>query len=422
MTYLVAKKLKKTRENTPLEGSDIPSKTTDDYWIYAFTKQAENTAKKFHTSDGGKWLIFVDIKDIDNVWQTIKRATESGLLGESSKVATALPSPNAISDDQKVICVYTYNWHDKEDVFRVENSLRLLGIESDLFYKTDNNTLEGNYKVHGDKNISKYISKARKINNQINLESLYGVNDSKLETLQRIGIKTIDDLLSFNIKMIPQITGISKEYLLKIQMFALSMIDNIIFQIKPVEFPEGEVIHFDIETDLSPSHNSKKIWSIAIHHNQKIKVFYASTWDKEKKILTDFLKYINGVSAPILCSYSSTGFDRSILGSAITRHGLNAEYFLNCNHIDLCTLVRQNYVFPVRSYGLKEIGKNLGFSFSNDNFNGLFVAQHYIDCQINGKKVMKEIKQYIKDDVGAMNYILTQLKTRTDIKKMYAQT
>lgn len=419
MTYKFAINLKKKLKNEHWKSSETPSLVTNDYWIYAFAKKSENSIKNLNYIDGGKWLIFVDINEVDRVWQIIKKATENGLLGESSKAATALLSPHAIADDKKVICVYTYNWHDIEDVFRVEKSIRSLGIESDLFYKADKETLRGNYKVHGDKNLSKYVSKVNKTNSQISLESLYGINESKLELLQKYGIKTIEDLLGFNIKMMPPSVGISKDYLLKIQMSALSMIDNTIFQKKAIEFPEGEVIHFDIETDLTPSYDLKKIWSIALHHNQKVKVFYASTWNEEKKILTDFLNYINGVSTPIMCSYSGSGFDKNILSSAINRHGLNAECFLKYHHIDLCTIIRQNYVFPLKSYGLKEIGKYLGFLFSNENLNGLFVAQHYINCQRNGKKVSKEIKLYIEDDVKVMDFILTQLKTRTDIKKMY---
>jgi hypothetical protein len=61
----------------------------------------------------------------------IKKATEDGLLGCSSKVATATSNSNV-----KVICVYTYDWTDEKDVMRVRSELKRLGIEKKIPYKS----------------------------------------------------------------------------------------------------------------------------------------------------------------------------------------------------------------------------------------------------------------------------------------------
>jgi hypothetical protein len=90
------------------------------------------------------------------VWIRIKHATEHGRLGDSAKVATAKPNPNASDPVTKVICVYTYDWTDKADVSRIRDELRALGIVSKIPYKADRDTLTGRYARRGHKRISKY--------------------------------------------------------------------------------------------------------------------------------------------------------------------------------------------------------------------------------------------------------------------------
>jgi hypothetical protein len=130
-----------------------PSEVTEAYWIYSIRKKGEYPKP---TVRSGKWLIFVDKEDVDIVWAEIRKATEEGKLGDSSKVATAKPNPNATNPDTKVICVYTYDWTDEKDVKRIREELRRLGIVNKTPYKTDEDTLAGKYRVFGDKKISKY--------------------------------------------------------------------------------------------------------------------------------------------------------------------------------------------------------------------------------------------------------------------------
>ena len=131
-----------------------PSEVTDAYWIYA-TRQ-KGTYPKSNPANSGKWLVFASVDDVDIVWKKIKTATENGQLGGASKVATARPNPNATNNNMKVICVYTYDYTDKEDVMRIRQELRKIGIENKIPYKTDNATRQGQYQVKGNTRISVY--------------------------------------------------------------------------------------------------------------------------------------------------------------------------------------------------------------------------------------------------------------------------
>jgi hypothetical protein len=130
-----------------------PSKVEDSSWIIAARKDGNFAPSSPNT---GKWLVFVQIENLDTVWEKIREATEKGLLGDASKVATARPSSRAKDPSEKVICIYTYDYTDVEDVMRVRLELRNLGVDWKIPYKTDQATYEQKYQVTGHKKISMY--------------------------------------------------------------------------------------------------------------------------------------------------------------------------------------------------------------------------------------------------------------------------
>jgi len=75
----------------------------------------------------GKWLLFPDTPDaIDGAWKIIAKETYAGTLGSSSKILTRNMSNNDKYQPQ-VICVYTKDFRDIQDVARVckRNALRI---------------------------------------------------------------------------------------------------------------------------------------------------------------------------------------------------------------------------------------------------------------------------------------------------------
>jgi nitrogen regulatory protein PII len=89
----------------------------------------------------GKWLIFVRRENVNAVWEKIKKANNEGKLGAWAKCSTAMPRKQ-FNPNTHVICVYTYDFTDEEDVWRVEGELRKLGIVGWINYKSDISTLE----------------------------------------------------------------------------------------------------------------------------------------------------------------------------------------------------------------------------------------------------------------------------------------
>jgi site-specific recombinase XerD len=133
----------------------LPTQVYDDYWIWAERVDPDNYPQD--TERCGKWMIWAHVNEVDQVWITIRDAVMGGLLGSSAKVATMMPSPIEVRRDHKVICIYTYDSEDRDDVLRILTSLREdLGILHKAFYKEDNVTLSMNYSFNTKGPVSKY--------------------------------------------------------------------------------------------------------------------------------------------------------------------------------------------------------------------------------------------------------------------------
>ena len=145
--------------------------------------------------------------------------------------------------------------------------------------------------------------------------------------------------------------------------------------------------------------------------------FYAETWQQEKKILTDFLNYLKKYKSAALFSYS--GFDVGVLKYALKRHNLDVDFFLNLNHYDLCAIIKQNYIFPLAGYGLKEIGRFMGYKFMNPYYDGFMASREYMRSQRLGEIISNELLNYIEDDVKVMDHIITQLQIEKNIKNLF---
>lgn len=128
----------------------LPSTVINDYWIWAYTKDLDQLAKGLgkRQDEGGKWMIFANISQIDEYWVTIRNATREGKLGRVSKVATARDPLNRKS---KVICVYFDDENDQEEIQRIKQALADLGFARVIF-KTNLATALGIYHPQNDLN------------------------------------------------------------------------------------------------------------------------------------------------------------------------------------------------------------------------------------------------------------------------------
>ena len=91
----------------------------------------------------GKWMLFPMADDVNRSWSLVATATAAGELGHAAKVATDDGSGNVTP---RLICIYTEDFSDKEDVKRVVGRLVEMGLvngkgpmgeEKGIYYKAD---------------------------------------------------------------------------------------------------------------------------------------------------------------------------------------------------------------------------------------------------------------------------------------------
>jgi hypothetical protein len=141
-----------------LERDDrLPTEVDNEPWIWVESphpKFPDDYLEQLEVVNGvrickvsGKWCIFRSLKKIDDAWIRVREAVRDGNLGNYAKVSTMLHDPD-FNPEVKVICVYTYDLRDEEDVFRVRKALRGLGFAELLRYICDFETMiatgEGN--------------------------------------------------------------------------------------------------------------------------------------------------------------------------------------------------------------------------------------------------------------------------------------
>ena len=75
----------------------------------------------------GKWMFFPDPSTVDEIWGVVARATAANELGVAAKVA-AKGDDEGRQGSARLICVYTRDFRDKDDVGRVLTRLRELEL------------------------------------------------------------------------------------------------------------------------------------------------------------------------------------------------------------------------------------------------------------------------------------------------------
>ncbi len=117
----------------------IPSKNISEWWISGLGKGVESFKS---TESSGKWCIFVDKSEVDECWKKIVKVLSQGKL-MSAKVATAKGAERY--KGIHVICVYTKDYKDENELMHSRQVLTDLGFVEPLRYKRDVDTMNGVY-------------------------------------------------------------------------------------------------------------------------------------------------------------------------------------------------------------------------------------------------------------------------------------
>ncbi|KAL6711627.1 hypothetical protein ACN47E_004561 [Coniothyrium glycines] len=101
----------------------------------ALQQHITKLAVKTHVLSG-KWMLFPKSADVERIWKTIAQGVIDNRLGTIAKVATDNGSA------ERLICVYTKDFRDVNDIVRVLKELDTMGLVSSgggrcIYYKSD---------------------------------------------------------------------------------------------------------------------------------------------------------------------------------------------------------------------------------------------------------------------------------------------
>jgi hypothetical protein len=150
-------------ETSPLKRCDVlghhPSSCECGPWLWA---DRNGELPKGRLPRSGKWMLFPGSDRVDAIWNSVDAGTQRGILGIQAKVATkSNRRPSYRGESTHLICVYTPDYQDKDDVCRVLVALeQTLDLDLDhraIYYKPDAYTYAGIYS-EGGKRASLYSS------------------------------------------------------------------------------------------------------------------------------------------------------------------------------------------------------------------------------------------------------------------------
>lgn len=110
-----------------------PTNVTRGYWLSANHSFSS-------TKQSGKWCLFTTKKEVDNLWRLISDEVGKNNFA-AAKVSTKLLA--SLPNRRYVICVYTPDWEDQDEVFRLKDEITKLGFVGRLKFKRDIDTMNG---------------------------------------------------------------------------------------------------------------------------------------------------------------------------------------------------------------------------------------------------------------------------------------
>lgn len=249
------------------------------------------------------------------------------------------------------------------------------------------------------------------------LSLIHGIGKIKQEQLYNLGIKDIHDLAKAAVK--------------NLSLAWKGMITHAKswIELRPIYFGEypppvsSEVIILDLEYD-----QFVLIWLVGLlvvnTKGTECYQFFAEEKSKEREILVNLIDLLSRYNGRQILTWKGANADIPQLETAWRRYKLPTTKLIDLEdrHVDLYQLTLNSCRFPLKSFGLKEVGKYLGFTRKHEDISGL-LAPHLYNQYLRMPKMSEEkrllktkLLEYNREDLEATLFILNQLKSLAEAK------
>jgi len=238
-----------------------------------------------------------------------------------------------------------------------------------------------------------------------------GIGPVSADHLRGIGIRTVEELATAPAEIVRRTVHFG--HLPEVLMArARAIVENRPIFLRPPGSTGDDEVFLDIETDL----NQKYIWliGICVGGKGKYRGFFAESPKEEKKILRDFLRFMESHPEAKLLTCSGSRFEERVIRSRLTFHGLSTAV---CDRtIDLYQDISQTVALPTTSCQVKEIGAFFGYRYKHPDLDGYRVASLYMHTyqkskhRLRRRKLGRKLIEYNEDDVRCLPFILKALE------------
>jgi uncharacterized protein len=260
------------------------------------------------------------------------------------------------------------------------------------------------------------LEKAKEISD---ISLISGIGPAKKELLANAGIKTVVDLERANVAAL-KIKGIGPLSLTKWKIHATSIAQKRIITVKKPSLPKCDTeIFLDLEGTFDVSNlflqdfgiESKEKWInvvyligvIVVENGRKeYTPYFADSIEKEKDILEQFISLLKSKTNFVVYHYGA--YEKTKMRQLLAKYSIRDSFADKM--VDLNQVLKNCAVFPTHGSGLKEIAKELGFSWSEQEMDGFISIAHYLNYLQNGDKgQIQKIIKYNEEDCKATTIV-----------------
>lgn len=246
------------------------------------------------------------------------------------------------------------------------------------------------------------------------LQKLRRVGYYRSETLNKMGVKTIEDLAnmkglkgtvrSINGITIDKLVSIAKDYL----NHKIGLKKGVSVEIARSKFDFDDEVYLDIETTGLSS--DSQIWLIGLlfKSSNKLKLLFAHEPGEEKEILKRYLKEISKVNGEIV-TFSGHNFDKELIKARLRNYKL--WYDSSEPHfIDLLNLIRSSLLIPARN-DLKSMAAWMGYNFKHPELSGSQMPSLYNEYLFTqDKDLLDRLLEYNEDDIRSLMHVVNFIR------------
>jgi predicted RecB family nuclease len=191
--------------------------------------------------------------------------------------------------------------------------------------------------------------------------------------------------------------------LVRAKLQARSLVEKTHYFRKPIDLPDVPTeIFFDIESDPIRSHDYLFGFLVRDSLGERYERQIAELPGKEPDMWQDFLHWISRLPENYIVYHFGT-FERARLSALEQRYGGSPHLDdFRDRMIDLNETVKENVTFPLYFYGIKDIGRYIGFERGDAiSGGGESVAVYERWLETGNREHLDSIIEYNKDDVIA---------------------